>query len=224
MSIYIKDPKGHPQACIIWMHGLGADAQDMAGLAEQLTITANIRHVFIDAPIRTVSLNNNLPMRAWYDLMGLDFNVPEDKKGILESEETIRQLIDTQIKDGFTSQQIFLAGFSQGGAIALFTGLRMQVPLGGVIGLSTYLPLYTECNISLDIKTPIFVAWGQYDPILPPLWSQKTCDFISAHGFSDITLKDYPMEHSVCTDEIHDLSMWLSNRVGKLILEKGAHS
>ncbi len=213
LNVYIKEPEQQATACVIWMHGLGADAQDMAGLAEQLPLTAPVRHVFIDAPVRPVTLNNNMPMRAWYDIVGVNLTDREDRHGISQSEGIIRQVFDSQLLDGFESRQIFLAGFSQGGAMALFAGLQMSVPIAGIIALSSYFPLASECIIALDIGTPIFLASGQFDSLVLHEWTTLTVDTLRHKGFQQIVRHIYPMEHSICPDEIKDLAHWLDKQV-----------
>jgi phospholipase/carboxylesterase len=213
LNVYVNDPQQSAEACVIWMHGLGADAQDMAGLATQLPISTAIRHVFLDAPVRPVTLNNRMPMRAWYDIVGLTLNDREDSEGIKQSEEFIRQVITSQEKDGFTSDQIFLAGFSQGGAMALFTGLHTRDSLGGIIALSAYLPLASKCKSILNPATPIFMAGGVYDPIVLPAWTKQSVEAIRAQGFQYLTYQEYPMEHTICLEEIQDLSQWLTKQI-----------
>lgn len=213
MNVHIKDSQQPAQACVIWMHGLGADAQDMMGVAEQLPLSVPVRHVFLDAPIRPVTLNNRMPMRAWYDIVGFKLSDREDKEGILESEGIIRQAIEQQLAQGMQSQQIFLAGFSQGGAMALYAGLRTDAPLAGIIALSSYLPLAAECSKPRHLMTPIFMAMGQFDPIVIPAWSKQTHAWLMACGLQKMAWHEYPMEHSICNQEIRDLSQWLSQTV-----------
>lgn len=210
MNVYVKDPQQQAQACVIWMHGLGADAQDMAGLAAQLPVNIPICHVSIDAPVRPVTINNRMPMRAWYDIAGVKLTDREDSEGIGQSESLIRQVIDNQRSAGFASEQIFLAGFSQGGAMALYTGLQMDVPLGGIITLSAYLPLAAVCKMSLHKDTPIFAACGQYDSVVLPAWTKQSIDNLRSRGFKKITWHEYPMEHAICAEEISDLARWLT--------------
>ncbi len=154
MNTVVIEPVQKAQACMIWMHGLGAGADDMAGLAKQLPLKhMPVRHVALNAPVRPVTLNQGMSMPAWYDITGFSLTDREDKAGILASEQIILDVIKAQIADGFSPSTIFLAGFSQGGAMALFTALRTEVALGGVIALSAYLPLASECEIKLDKKT-----------------------------------------------------------------------
>lgn len=212
MNVYVNDPSEPAQACVIWMHGIGADAQDMAGLAAQLPLGYPVRHVFLDAPIRPVTLNNRMPMRAWYDIIGLTLSDREDSEGIKQSEEFIREIIKGQTEH-FTLDKIYLAGFSQGGAMALFTGLHIPERLGGIIALSAYLPLASNCEAKLDKKTPLFVANGLYDQVVAPLWTKESVNVIKQQGFQAIMYKEYPMEHSICMEEVNDLAQWLTKQI-----------
>ncbi len=222
MNVYTKEPKQQAQACVIWMHGLGADANDMVGVANQLPLSVPVRNVFIDAPVRPVTLNNHMPMRAWYDIIGLKLTDREDREGLFRSEAMIRQIIENQIVDGFTSSQIFLAGFSQGGAMALFTGLRSPTPLAGIISLSGYLPLSSECEPGpVNHNTPVFVAGGAFDPIVMPAWTQLSFDWLQSRGFQHLARHEYPMEHSICTEEIHDLASWLTMHITAMTQNHG---
>jgi len=191
LSVYINDPSEKAYASVIWMHGLGADAQDMVGLAEQLPLTVAVRHVFIDAPIRPVTIN----------------------AGIKASEEIINNVIKSQKEAGFKDKQIFLAGFSQGGAMALHTGLSYSASLGGVIALSAYIPLASTCKIALSKDTPMFLASGIYDQIVLPLWTKKSVEMLQVNGFENISSHEYPMEHNICADEVKDIAHWLNMQV-----------
>lgn len=214
LNVYIKEPQQQAQACVIWMHGLGADASDMSGLAGQLMLNdVAIRHVFLDAPIRPVTLNSGMQMRAWYDIIGLQLTDREDREGIIKSQTHILKIVDSQVAQGFSSNQIFLAGFSQGGAMALYTALQMFTPLAGVISLSAYLPLAAECKLELPKNTPMFLAYGRYDPLVLPVWSKQTVDWLVTSGYCNLTAHDYPMEHAICAEEIKDLSSWLVTQV-----------
>jgi len=208
----MKEPQQQAEACIIWMHGLGADASDMMGLVEQLSVEdLALRHIFLDAPTRPVTLNNGLVMRAWYDIVGMQLTDRQDREGIEQSRALIRQVFQDQLNAG--NDQIFLAGFSQGGAMALYTALNMQTPVAGVIALSAYLPLANSIKPELAKKTPIFMGSGQYDPIVLPLWSKQSVAWLIDAGYSELTSHTYLMEHSICTEEIRDLSHWLKTQV-----------
>lgn len=212
--MYVKETEPSPKACVIWLHGLGADASDMAGLAQQLPLSGvGIRHVFADAPVRSVTLNGGMPMRAWYDILGMKLTDREDKEGIEDSEARISQIVQEQIKEGFSSRQIFLAGFSQGGAMALFTALQMAEPLAGVIALSAYLPLLPSVRIQQPTQLPLFIAGGKFDPLVLPLWTRATADWLQSRGFAQLSWHQYDMEHSVCMEEIEDMASWLKQQV-----------
>lgn len=210
MNVYLKEPQQPAQACVIWMHGLGADASDMAGLAEQLPVgKLAVRHVFLDAPVRPVTINAGMAMRAWYDIVGMKLTDREDRQGIMASAAFIEQVFEDQLNTGLAGDKIFLAGFSQGGAMALYSALHRKTPVAGVIALSAYLPLAEQCKTDLAKDTPIFVAGGLYDPIVLPLWTRQSTEWLEKAGYSNISFHNYPMEHSICAEEIADLSKWL---------------
>jgi len=213
----MKQSQQKAQACIIWMHGLGADASDMVGLSEQLKVhDKSIRHVFMDAPVRPVTLNAGMIMPAWYDILGTALVDREDKEGIEQSNLLIREVMDSIVAEGFEYSQIFLAGFSQGGAMALYTGLHTPTRLGGLIALSAYLPLATLSKPVLDKNTPFFIASGQLDPLVLPLMTMKTREYLEAYGYNHISYHQYPMGHSVCFEELEDLSLWLNSQIKEL--------
>lgn len=193
------------------MHGLGADANDMQSLANQLRLEKPVRHVFLKAPTRPVTLNNNMLMPAWYDITGIKFTDREDRQGILDSEQKIHAVIDMQLEKGLKPEQIFLAGFSQGGAMALFSGLRYRQPLGGIAALSSYLPLADECTSPLGLNVPIFAAYGQMDDLVLPAWSLKTIEKLQALGLRHVSAHGYPMAHEVCLNELKDLNDWFNH-------------
>ena len=213
LNVYIKDPQLPAQACVIWMHGLGSNSQNMMALAEQLLLTAPVRHVFIDAPVRPVTLNNNQSMRAWYDITGLTISSREDRVGIRESEVRVLEVLAEQNNAGFSNKQIFLAGFSQGGAMALHTGLNRPDPMGGIIVLSAYLPLASERPDVHQLETPVFIAAGTLDKVVPTEWTRGIHSWLLSRGFHDVEIQEYLMEHSVCAKEIRDISLWLNKRI-----------
>lgn len=213
LKFLVKEAEKEAKGCIIWMHGLGANSLDMAGLAQELSIdNAHLRHIFLDAPIRSVSINQGMPMQAWYDIYNLSFTNREDADGVLESQEQISEIIATQIEKGIPSKHIVLAGFSQGGAMALYTGLQQTV-LGGIIALSSYLPLSSRCQAKLHTNTPIFFAYGTQDTIVLPIWSKMSLDWLKQSGFLNLTCHDYPMEHTICTQEVADISQWITRLI-----------
>ena len=202
MSVYTKDPEEAAVGCVIWMHGLGADAGDMMGLAQELRITPPVRHVFLDAPIRPVTLNNRMPMRAWYDITGVTLTDREDRDGILASEALIREVLEKQHAEGFSRETLFLAGFSQGGAMALYTGLSTPTPLAGIIALSGYLPLASDIQSVLHRETPMFIASGDYDPIVLPAWTGASVAYLDKEGYQHVSCHRYPMAHSICAEDV----------------------
>lgn len=214
LNSYFKDPQQAAKGCVIWMHGLGADASDMAGLAEVPAIASlPLRHVFVDAPVRPVTLNAGMSMRAWYDIRGVQLTDREDKAGIEASQLQILQVIDAQIQAGFQPEQIFLAGFSQGGAMALYTALHSEKILAGVIALSSYLPMAMHCQSVLARDVPFFLGSGQFDPLVLPEWSKQSMQWLQSQGYNNLAWHQYPMEHSICLEEINDIANWLSTQL-----------
>ncbi len=214
MSVYIKEPEQQAQACVIWMHGLGADSSDMASLVSQLKMQdLALRHVFIDAPRRPVTLNGGVVMPAWFDIYGMELTARTDFQGIELSETLIRNVMDSQLNDGFLPGQIFLAGFSQGGAMALHTGLNTPSRLGGIIALSAFLPAVNQNSNQLEKTTPFFIASGLFDPLVLPMWTNQSKDWIIDSGYDQTSFYQYPMEHAICLEEIMDISHWLEKQV-----------
>jgi phospholipase/carboxylesterase len=201
-----------PSHLVIWLHGLGADGFDFIPVAEQLNLpSSSIRFLFPHAPISPVTINGGQPMRSWYDITSMDFQEANrsNPADIARSSNAITTLIDEQIELGIQSDHIVLAGFSQGGVIALHTALRYPQKLAGIMTLSTYFPSADECLNEISTansNTPIFSAHGTYDDVVPfplaTIYRQKLAHF-------PITNKDYPMAHSVCQEEIADISDWL---------------
>ena len=202
---------GEPRGSVIWLHGLGADGHDFEPIVPELRLPEELglRFVFPHAPVRPVTLNGGMAMRAWFDILSLDRNGLADEKGIRASAALLDQLVAHEQERGIAADQIIVAGFSQGGAIALHAGLRSAEKLAGVMALSTYLPLsgaFEDEVTASDI--PIFMAHGALDPILPMTLGRESADNLIAHGF-EIEWHDYPMAHSVCAEEINDIRSWL---------------
>jgi phospholipase/carboxylesterase len=201
-------------ASIIWLHGLGADGYDFAPVVQQLLQSqhlANVRFILPHAPDMAITRNNGYVMPAWYDIYGIIPISHEDEAGIQASQRTINALIQTEIDRGIASERIVLAGFSQGGAIALHTALRYPQRLGGVLALSTYLPLHaklaTEANPA-NANTPIFMAHGIFDDVISLEMSQISCDLLQRCQYL-VTWHEYKMAHSVCAEEIADIERFL---------------
>lgn len=213
LNQYVLNAHENPSLCFIWMHGLGADAEDMLGLARELRLPVPTKHIALEAPVRPVTCNQSMPMRAWYDITELSERNQEDEVGIHASVTAIHDVIQAQKKEGFKSEQIFLAGFSQGGAMALIAGLKTPYPLGGIISLSGYLPTPEKIVLEQDRQTPFFMGLGLHDEVVLPLWTQKAIDWLKAKGFSHVSDYRYPMSHTVCIEEIVALSHWISTHI-----------
>ena len=213
-SPLVIEPGSNPDYAIIWLHGLGASGHDLAPLSNELSVSKNlsIRHIFPHAPNRPVTLNNGYVMPAWYDIKGINLHDREDEQGILASQQYIQALILEQQTAGLNSNQVILAGFSQGGAMALYSALHYSGQLAGVIALSCYLPLASKLQVplALESQTPFFFAAGQQDPIVNIQWSLHSKQALMQLGFTNLTWRDYPMEHSICLEELQDISEWLN--------------
>ena len=201
-----------PVAAVIWLHGLGADGHDFEPIVPELKLPASkpVRFIFPHAPQRPVTINMGMRMRAWYDILQLGGGA-EDEAGIREAQSMLESLISGEKKRGISASRIVLAGFSQGGAIVLQTALRHPERLAGVMALSTYLPLSNflakEKNPA-NKDLPIFMAHGQYDNMIPMDRAQRSREMLEALGYK-LEWHDYPMPHSVCPEEIADISAWL---------------
>lgn len=198
--------------CLIWLHGLGADGNDFVPLVEQLSVSQSqkLRYVFPHAPIRPVTINARMPMRAWYDICSLTQIQQEDGAGIQEATQLINTLIDQQLEQ-IAPSRIVLGGFSQGGAMALYAGVRLTRKIAGIVALSAYLPLAHSLNasaISANQNTPIFLGHGVQDAVVPVQASYHAQHRFAALGMK-VSMQTYPMGHEVCLQEISDLDAWL---------------
>lgn len=207
------DTGPNPSAAVVVLHGLGADGNDFVPIAEELQLASvgPVRFVFPHAPVMPVTINNGYPMRAWYDILGAELVRREDEAGLRRSLTAVDGLLAQQRERGIAPHRTVLAGFSQGCAMALLTGLRHAERLGGIIGLSGYLPLAatTEAERShANALTPIFMAHGRHDNIVPLARGADSRDALRALGY-DVDWHEYPMAHSVCPEEIRDINRWL---------------
>jgi phospholipase/carboxylesterase len=205
-----------PDASVIWLHGLGADGHDFEPVVPELRLapTLRLRFVFPHAPVRPVTLNNGMRMRAWYDILQLGGG-PEDEAGVRASQGMVEALIERERSRGVAARRIVLAGFSQGGAIALHTGLRHGQRLAGVLALSTYLPLAGSLQAErseANRDVPIFMAHGEFDDIIPIARAQQSRQALAAQGYAP-QWHSYPMPHSVCGEEIADIAAWLAGNL-----------
>jgi phospholipase/carboxylesterase len=210
---YLLSTGEDPKLCFIWMHGLGADAQDMLSLAKELRLSVSAKHIALQAPIRPVTCNQGMPMSAWYDITELSERNEEDEQGVLASVNEIHRVIHQEMEAGFSSKQIVLAGFSQGGAMAFAAGLSAQEPLAAIISLSAYLPISEQMTPCQRKDIPIFVALGLHDEVVLPVWTARAVDWLKQQGFQDVSDYRYPMQHTVCFEEIMTLSYWISTHV-----------
>ena len=206
-----------PAASVIWMHGLGADGNDFVPIVQEIDLerAPSIRFIFPHAPMQPVTINNGYVMRAWYDVGWGDLEgktKQADEKGVRASQTAIGRLVEREIERGATAGKIVLAGFSQGGAIALQAGLRYPQKLAGIMALSTYLPLaetFAHEATQENRKTPVFMAHGVHDGVVPYAMGKKSKDLLVQAGY-DVEWREYPMQHSVCLEEIADIGKWLS--------------
>lgn len=206
-----------PRYSVIWLHGLGADGHDFAPIVPELVAAdwPALRFVFPHAPVRPVTVNGGMPMRAWYDIVGFDLLAQQDETGIRASIAATEALIARENARGVPDERIFLAGFSQGGAIALAAGLRHASRLAGIVALSTYLPIADTLaaeRSAANAAVPIFQAHGNFDPVVVPPRGSASRDLLQGLGYR-VDWHSYPMAHAVCAEEIADLRRWLGARL-----------
>jgi phospholipase/carboxylesterase len=201
----------NPVGAVIWLHGLGADGHDFEPVVPELGLKRPVRYIFPHAPIRPVTINMGMRMRAWYDIFQFGGG-PEDATGIRASQKIVEDLIAQEKRRGLTPRQIVLAGFSQGGAIVLQTGLRYSERLAGILALSTYLPLASTLESDAapaNRDIPIFMAHGEFDDIIPIRRAEASREALVRLGYK-IEWHSYPMPHSVCAPEIADIANFLA--------------
>ncbi|MGI9261157.1 MAG: alpha/beta hydrolase [Woeseiaceae bacterium] len=206
------EPGEEPVGSVIWLHGLGADGHDFEPIVPELRLPADLhlRFIFPHAPIRPVTINGGMSMRAWFDIVSLDRSGPMDEKGIRSSSHRLVEIIEREHDRGIPYAKIVLAGFSQGGAIAAYAAIRFDYSLAGLMALSTYLPLPTEAGLVMPQSRdlPIFMAHGTFDPVLPMALGKTARDSLLAGGFA-VEWREYAMAHAVCPEEIFDIREWL---------------
>jgi len=209
------EPAARARAAVVWLHGLGADGHDFVPIVEELGLPPDlaVRFVFPHAPVRPVAINNGMRMRAWYDIAP-DMR-RQDEAGIRESARTVEGFLAREIAAGVPPGRIVLAGFSQGGAITLHTGVRYGQPLAGLLALSTYLPLpeaYAAERNPARKDTPILMCHGRHDPMLPLQLGAWSRDVLQRDGYA-VDWREYPMAHQVCAEQIADIGAWLKARL-----------
>jgi phospholipase/carboxylesterase len=199
-----------PVGSIIWLHGLGADGHDFEPVVPELRLQPSLRFVFPHAPVQPVTINGGMAMRSWYDILSFDGDGRADREGVLKSSALLDGLVAREIERGIGADKIVIAGFSQGGAVAIQTALRTAHPIAGLMALSTYLPLPEEAtHARADKNLPIFMAHGQFDPVLRMEWGRASADRLVELGYS-VDWHEYPMAHAVCPQEISDIRHWLA--------------
>jgi phospholipase/carboxylesterase len=206
-----------PQSSVIWLHGLGADGHDFEPIVPELDLgPAPIRFIFPHAPMMPVTINQGFVMRAWYDIVSSDLGRQEDEAGVRASQAALEALIEHELGRGVPARRIVLAGFSQGGAIALQTGLRYPDRLAGIMALSTYVPiagsLAGEAQAA-NRDVPIFMAHGELDPVVPIRRARESRALLEDLGYR-VEWHEYPMPHAVCAEEIAHISAWLTRVLG----------
>jgi phospholipase/carboxylesterase len=211
------NPKSQVKATVIWLHGLGDSGNGFAPIVPDLKLPdeLGIRFVFPHAPMRPVTINNGMTMRAWYDITSLDFNNRADSQGVKESSKLVADLIEKEIAQGVPANKIVLVGFSQGGVIALNLGTRFEKTLAGVMSMSSYMSepekLSDEAH-SANRNTPIFVAHGTHDDVVPIFMGSAACKVLESNGYQ-ATWHEYAMQHNVCAQQLSDISNWLQEKL-----------
>lgn len=217
MSPHIIEPATPATRSVIWLHGLGADCYDFVPVVEALQLPADhaIRFIFPQAPTRPVTINGGFPMPCWYDILGMSPARAINQSHLDEAVALVRQLIDEQCAQGIALENIILAGFSQGGAVVLCTAVSSELPLGGVMALSTYGPGLDLLLEQHPARQPLelFCAHGRFDDVLPLAMGREAHDLMQAAGHHT-RWYEYPMAHAVCMDEIADIRRWLTERFG----------
>lgn len=209
------NPPLKPVATIIWLHGLGADGHDFEPIVPELGLpdTLPIRYVFPHAPMRSVTINAGMVMRAWFDILDIQLSRKVDIDNFLESADQLEALIQAELQNGMPAERIVLAGFSQGGAVALHTGLRFEKSLAGILALSTYLPTadtLAEERSPANAKVPIMMAHGTMDPLVPVANAITARQALTRLKYK-VSWHEYPMQHAVCPEEIRDIGAWFTS-------------
>jgi phospholipase/carboxylesterase len=211
------NPSIKAQATVIWLHGLGDSGNGFAPIVPELKLPdeLGIRFVFPHAPTRPVTINNGMSMRSWYDITSLDFNNRADSQGVKESTALVADLIEKEITQGIPANKIVLAGFSQGGVIALNLGTRFEKSLAGIMSMSSYMSepetLSHEAH-EANKNTPIFVAHGTHDDVVPIFMGNAAFKVLESNGYQ-VTWQEYPMQHNVCAQQLTDISNWLQEKL-----------
>lgn len=213
----ILEPTNSADAAVVWLHGLGADGNDFVPVVPELGLPSNhrIKFIFPHAPLRPITINGGMQMPGWYDIINPQLRRDIDLDGIQASAKAIAEIIDALIESGIQSDRILLAGFSQGGAIAYYLGLRSEHRLAGIIALSTYVPAQDSLNEQMNSHTevPILIGHGLHDPLVPEELGRSASDLLTKLG-RDVRYYTYPMDHSVCLEEIQQIGKFIRDALG----------
>lgn len=209
----VCEPDVAADATVIWLHGLGADGSDFMGVVDQLGLPAKhaVRFIFPNAPYKSITVNQGMKMRAWYDIYDLNLLRKEDTVGLQDSQKIIMDLVQHEIAQGIDSERIILAGFSQGAALSLYVGLRSIEKLGGMVILSGYLPLadsFEASKFPINHDTPIFIAHGMFDAVVPLQAGKAAAQILTDQNYN-VTWSSYPIPHTVSLDEIKDIGKFM---------------
>jgi len=213
-SIVLNYGEGEPAHTIIWLHGLGATANDFPPIVPELGLDGSraIKFVFPQAPNRPITINGGYAMPGWYDIKGMSLEEKQDIGGMRESQAMLEGLIDAEVTRGIEASNIIIAGFSQGGAVAYYTITRSQTKLAGVIALSTYLPFAEQTEVEqsgINVTTPILANHGTHDPVVPLTYGADSVDSLKKLSYQ-LEWKTYPMEHQVVMEQIQDIGRWIN--------------
>ena len=216
-AVVIEAKENH-RASVIWLHGLGADGNDFAPVVPELGIAdeLGVRYIFPHAPRRAVTVNGGMVMRSWYDIKDPDLSKGRDRKDFDASAKILEQYIEAEIESGIPASKIIVAGFSQGGAITLHCGLAYHRQLAGMLVLSSYLPfaeILDDEHSGINHMTPILMAHGEYDPLIPIDFARQSADTLKQRGY-DLAWHSFPMQHGVCIEEIKLIGDWLNKQLG----------
>ena len=216
-KIELVHGSGEIRNAIIWLHGLGASSNDFPPVVPELGLNSEraIRFIFPQAPDRPITINGGMVMPGWYDIKGTDIADKEDADGMAESQAILEGLIESQVSQGIPSENIIIAGFSQGGAVAYHTGLRTKHKLAGVLALSTYLPFSASAEAEqngINKSTPILANHGTYDPVVPIQLGKMSADLLKNLGYP-LEWKEYPMQHQVMMEQIKDIGEWINSTI-----------
>lgn len=213
-SIELIHGKGEPNYAVIWLHGLGATANDFPGIVPELGLDSSksIRFIFPQAPNRPITINGGMSMPGWYDIKGMSIEDKQDRQGMAESQAMVDGIIADLINGGMPSNHILLAGFSQGGAVTYYAGVRSEHQLAGLLPLSTYLPFDVDTQdeqSGANVQTPIFASHGTHDPVVPLQLGQTSVTLLNELGYT-VRWETYPMEHQVIMQQIKDIGQWIN--------------